>query len=175
LDAIDKGYGINKSMLGDGTNTPVKRRTDANIPYDAVPGGQKSDPTSSPIDWFLPFFPKVRIPGQNIPLPTNLVNIPVREAIPSIPNPVLNATKGLKGTRVTSKLVTPKGAGAPKPYRSYKPFEEGGMIDEPIGEDGMEIEGNEGIDTNYREIQGTPVALTKGETVSGLNSSEPYV
>lgn len=48
-------------------------------------------------------------------------------------------------------------------------------VDKPLGEHAVEVQGKEGIDTNYRNIDGQNVALTKGEIVREDSDGSAYV
>lgn len=49
------------------------------------------------------------------------------------------------------------------------------QIDQPIGDHAMQIEGNSGVDTNLRNLNGQNIALTKGEIVREDQDGSAYV
>ncbi len=48
-------------------------------------------------------------------------------------------------------------------------------VDKPLGEHAVQVEGNPGVDTNYRNIGGQDVALTEGEIVRQDQDGSAYV
>ncbi len=48
-------------------------------------------------------------------------------------------------------------------------------VDKPLGDHAVEVQGNPGIDTNYRNIDGQNIALTQGEIVREDSDGSAYV
>lgn len=51
----------------------------------------------------------------------------------------------------------------------------GGNLDQQITKDSFKVQGNSGIDTNFRNVEGQQALLTKNEVVSKLNDGSNYV
>ena len=90
-------------------------------------------------------------------------------------NPAAGAVAGLASNFIQQQ-INPLTVTVPQTQTNYRGFNQGGMIDMPLNSGAMMVEGNPGIDTNFRNVEGTPVNLTAQEIVTNNNASKsPYV
>lgn len=90
-------------------------------------------------------------------------------------NPIAGLTVNL-GTNLLKNQFDPLAMPIPNNQTFYRGFNKGGAIDETLNSGAVLIQGNEGVDTNHRTVNGAPVRLTKEEVVTSNNSNQsPYV
>jgi len=86
-------------------------------------------------------------------------------------NPVAGAVVGL-GMNIIKNQLNPMPIQVSDYQTSYRGFNMGGSIDNKINPGAIEVQGNPGIDTNPRNINGAPVKLTEGEVVTNNHNND---